>query len=83
MNITSGEIIIVDPCYENASYEIKAIAQNGFWDTNAQIIDGRVASLEATFSQSVKGVGRLKLLGCCDVDSGQLGFFCKSQYKKK
>lgn len=91
--ITKGEMVISDPCYELGTWcQGTADVLNGTWVAIPIYFDGRVARLVAYHKETIANnpaeLQRLLDMDFDDelpfefgVDSGQLGFFDKSTYR--
>jgi hypothetical protein len=82
VNVTSGKIVVGDPCYDNnGDYETLA-AVNGVWlaHINVNTNTKRVTSLvlQHSFTKPDPGYDTLTHLG---VDSGQMAFFDAKSYR--
>lgn len=87
--VTSGKIMMSDPCYENPTWCQGIVdVKNGTWNGIPIYYDGRVAMLIAVHKDcnraTFKKLLRLKAaeIPCeCGVDSGQFGFFDLGFYR--
>lgn len=82
--ITSGALIVSDPCYKLPVSSYQGELENvkkGTWNASVKTKDGRCAELLARHSEAPKRLLRWKMAPfVVGVDSGQAGIFDKTVY---
>lgn len=79
--VTSGQLIVSDPCYDHSIIAGVLNVKNGQWNAEIESDNGRPMVLQIEHASSPRTEFFKKTPLEVDVDSGQAGFFESSAYR--